>query len=472
MSIDLRDPSCIPLLVQTAKRYGITPSQKINTEFIISGNLDTLVDFRRAFNAAIVSRGARESNGDPSPAATGFVETSPAEQQQEHDRGKGSSVYDFFPPNLFDAHPGLMPECLAIMNKVQQGKIPGVHYVPEEGMVFMDKSSDKNDSITRFQKEYQDIVKKIKFEHIDVPSGCSDAVLKDLVEELDKRFSLIVFSVTNDPSSRTRQVKLISISSRQFEPAKKLLSDRMYMLDEYVIPLGGPLHLTLKKDNIVTEDVDVIVNAANGRLQHGGGVAAAINKASGGAVQQHSDDIMRRKKYHGEFNVGRVVTTRAGGMLKCEHVIHAVGPTSSHHDSEGALKMVIRNILKEAAKLEVRSVAIPAISSGLFGVDKDLVARCILDVLFSYNYPKDAPVLSDIRVVIIDSPTYQCFASYLIQTKKIPSVKKVCSTDRAEARPDRKIDNRPEKLTLEEAGSSADADDVKMEIETIVSKGK
>ena len=462
MSIDLRNPSYIPLLVKTAKHYGVELSQKSYTKFILSGYLDTLVDLRRAFDEAIVSRGVRESNGGPSPAATGFVETSPAEQQQEHDRGKGSSVYDFFPPNQFDAHPGLMPECLAIMNKVPQGKIPGVYYAPEEGMVFMDKSSDKNDSITRFQKEYQNVVKKMKFEHIDVPSGCSDAVLKDLVEELDKKFSLNVFSVTNDPSSRTRKVKLISISSRQFEPAKKLLSDRMYMLDEYVIPLGGPLHLTLKRDNIVTEDVDVIVNAANGRLQHGGGVALAINKASGGAVQQHSDNIMRRRKHRGEFMVGQVVTTRAGGTLKCKHVIHAVGPTSTHRDSEGALKMVIRNILKEAARLEVRSVAI---SSGLYVMDKDLVARCILDVLFSYNYPKNAPVLSDIRVVIIDNPTYQCFASYLIQTKKIPLVKKVCSSAKAEADLEKHLD----KFTLEAARSSADD---KVEIETIVSKGK
>ena len=467
MSIDLRDPSYIPLLVKTAKCYGITPSQKSNTKFIISGNLDRLVDFRREFDEAIVSRGARESKTDP-PLAD--LEASLAEHQDEPGRGKGSS--SLYPPSLYNSHPGLMPECLAIMNKVPQGKIPSVHYVPEEGMVFIDKSGDTNDAIARFSKEYQEVVKKMKMDRIDVPGRLSDAALKDLVEELDKKYSHIVFSVTNDPSSRTRQVKLVSISSRQFEPAKKLLSDRLNMLDEYVIPIGGPLHLTLKKDDIVTEDVEVIVNAANGRLKHGGGVAAAINKASGGAVQQHSDDIMRRKKYHGEFIVGQVVTTRAGGTLKCKHVIHAVGPTSSHHDSEGALKMVIRNILKEAAKLEARSVAIPAISSGLFGVDKDLVARCILDVLFSYNYPKDAPVLSDIRVVIIDSPTYQCFASYLIQSKKIPLVKKVCSTDRAEARPDGKLDNRPDKITLEEAGSSADADDVKMEIETIVSKGR
>ena len=84
---------------------------------------------------------------------------------------------------------------------------------------------------------------------------------------------------------------------------------------------------TIKRGDIVLEEVDAIVNAANDRLQHNGGVAAAIHKASHGRVQEECKRLMTG---NGSVLTGEAVATAARGNLKCKHVIHAVGPSFLH----------------------------------------------------------------------------------------------------------------------------------------------
>ena len=180
--------------------------------------------------------------------------------------------------------------------------------------------------------------------------------------------------------------------------------------------------LTLKRGDIVREKADILVNAANCNLVHGGGLAGALNAASEGELQAHSDTYMNIKRRGREIPAGGVVVTPGGGKLECKFVIHAVGPSGSVHvpaQCERLLKQVIRNTLIAAGKHNATAIVIPAISCGIFGVSKELVAQCIIDTILSFNYTKPAPVLSDIRIVIVDRATHSCFAHYIKQ-KALP----------------------------------------------------
>lgn len=391
------------------------------------------MDFRKAFDRAVL----KSAVGPEGRASTGTEDdtamlAAASETQAAAAVGSTNAAPEpRFPPDRFEAYQGLNPDSLGILDKIPSKKIPGVHYDVVKGVVYIEKGHD--DKITMFQNAYQSIT-KMKVELVDVPADCVEVAVDEVIAELDARYSQCVISFVRD----AQQVRIASVSPHQFDAAKRSLLEQLCPpLPLYTTPLPGPGDrvLTLKKADIVKEEVDAIVNAANNRLQHSGGVAFAINRASGGAVQRHSDAFMKQNKWV-ELAVGSVSPTRAGGALKCRNILHAVGPTSSHHDCKGALKRLVMNILKQAVKVEAKSVAIPAISSGIFGVDKDLVAQCILETLLAYKYQKySGPFICDIRVVIIDQPTYQCFVQCLQRKDLIqpPSLaKKVCSTGKAE----------------------------------------
>ena len=235
--------------------------------------------------------------------------------------------------------------------------------------------------------------------------------------------------VTTPILDPTPEVKTVSTSSRQINQAKKLLADeqakRMVVAatsskptsTTEVILLSNDRKLTLKKEDIVKEDVDMIVNPTNKCLLHAGGVAGALNRASNGQLQKHSSRYVQKK---GEVPVGSVGVTQGGGALKCNRVIHAVGPdrTYSQADCERLLNRVIGEVLKCAERHNATSIAIPAISSGIFGVKKEVVARCVTDAIIAYNFSKPHPCISDIRIVIWDEPTYTPFAQYFEGKRK------------------------------------------------------
>ena len=114
--------------------------------------------------------------------------------------------------------------------------------------------------------------------------------------------------------------------------------------------------------------VDVLVNAANKDLQHGGGIAYHISRAAGYDFDKECDDYIRD---HGPLDVGTCCSTKAG-KLPYHSIIHAVGPMwhSYQHDQKHKclddLKMTILSALKEAARYHYKSIAIPSISSGKY----------------------------------------------------------------------------------------------------------
>jgi O-acetyl-ADP-ribose deacetylase len=130
--------------------------------------------------------------------------------------------------------------------------------------------------------------------------------------------------------------------------------------------------------------VDAIVNAANARLQLGGGVAGAIRTKGGPAIQEECNRI-------GPIKVGEAAIT-GGGNLKASHVIHAVGPMYGEGDDDEKLRNATLNSLKRATEKGLKSIAFPAISTGIFGFPKDRCARIMLKETFEYLKEQKASI--------------------------------------------------------------------------------
>jgi O-acetyl-ADP-ribose deacetylase (regulator of RNase III) len=128
--------------------------------------------------------------------------------------------------------------------------------------------------------------------------------------------------------------------------------------------------LRLVQGDITDRDVDAIVNAANSHLQHGGGVAGAIVRKGGQVIQEESDKI-------GFTPVGTAVITGAG-KLPARFVIHAVGPRMGEGDEDNKLKNAVKSSLMLASEKGLKSISIPAISSGIFGFPKDRCAKILV----------------------------------------------------------------------------------------------
>jgi O-acetyl-ADP-ribose deacetylase len=125
--------------------------------------------------------------------------------------------------------------------------------------------------------------------------------------------------------------------------------------------------LELVEGDITDIEVDAIVNPANEHLQLGAGVAGAIRAKGGASIQEECDRI-------GGTPVGTAVMTGAGN-LKAKQVIHAVGPRQGEGDEDKKLASAVRSALALADRHGLRSIALPAISAGTFGMPIERVAR-------------------------------------------------------------------------------------------------
>src|SRR3954469_4970874 len=128
--------------------------------------------------------------------------------------------------------------------------------------------------------------------------------------------------------------------------------------------------LELLEGDITELDVDAIVNAANEHLQLGTGVAGAIARKGGPSIQEECNRI-------GGTPVGTAVMTGAG-HLKARRVIHAVGPRMGEGDEDKRLAAAVRAALALADRRGMKSVALPALSTGNFGFPIDRAARIML----------------------------------------------------------------------------------------------
>jgi O-acetyl-ADP-ribose deacetylase (regulator of RNase III) len=175
------------------------------------------------------------------------------------------------------------------------------------------------------------------------------------------------------------------------------------VLREKTLP-GGQL-LEIIQGDITAERVDAIVNAANSQLQHGGGVAWAISRAGGPDIQQESDAWVRS---HGPVSHEQPAYT-GGGNLPCRYVIHVVGPVWGAGAEDGKLAAAVTGALQRADELKLNSLALPAISTGIFGFPKQQAAKIILAAIEQYFSKEPDTTLTLVRVVLFDQPTIAAF---------------------------------------------------------------
>ena len=170
------------------------------------------------------------------------------------------------------------------------------------------------------------------------------------------------------------------------------------------------------KGDITDQQVDAIVNAANTRLDHGAGVAGAVIKKGGYGIQKESDNYIRQ---HGLLKDGEVAMTGAG-KLPCKRIIHAVGSMWRKAEQEKckrALRMACLESLAAASGKKFKSIAFPAISSGIYGMPKDICAKIMFDAVKEYVTRRDPSkaTLIDIRFVNIDDLTVKVFKKEFIE---------------------------------------------------------
>lgn len=150
------------------------------------------------------------------------------------------------------------------------------------------------------------------------------------------------------------------------------------------VQIGGST-LELIEGDITTLDTDAIVNAANQYLAHGGGVAGVISRTGGPVIQQESHAWVRQ---HGPVGTGSAAIT-SGGRLKARHVIHAVGPVYDASPGGAArsaelLGSAVQAALGLADEHGLESIALPAISTGIFGYPMAEAARVMLEATIDY----------------------------------------------------------------------------------------
>jgi O-acetyl-ADP-ribose deacetylase (regulator of RNase III) len=161
--------------------------------------------------------------------------------------------------------------------------------------------------------------------------------------------------------------------------------------------------------DITLEDTDVIVNAANSRLDHGGAVALALSNKAGSSMQQVCTDYI---KQNGELNISQVFVSTAGN-LQCKALAHTVGPMyggGTNNDVEySQLVLAVLNCLWAIEKLGFKSIVFPAISTGKFGFPRDACGSLMFRAAkwFFETYPNTC--IEKIRFTVYDDDTLGIF---------------------------------------------------------------
>uniref|UniRef100_A0A8C9QT89 Macro domain-containing protein n=1 Tax=Scleropages formosus TaxID=113540 RepID=A0A8C9QT89_SCLFO len=174
--------------------------------------------------------------------------------------------------------------------------------------------------------------------------------------------------------------------------------------------------IVVGKANLCRVAVDAVVNAANGHLRHTGGLAGALVFAAGPQLQDDSDQYIKK---NGPLRTGQAIAT-AAGQLPCRIIIHAVGPRYRETDNATAVRLLKRAVLENlivAVKNNSSTIAIPAISSGIFGFPLNLCAETIAKTVREHceKPPEGRGTLSKIYLLNHDDKTVQAMTTAVMK---------------------------------------------------------
>ena len=165
--------------------------------------------------------------------------------------------------------------------------------------------------------------------------------------------------------------------------------------------------LELIQADITTLDVDAIVNAANSSLLGGGGVDGAIHRAAG-------PELLAECRTLGGCPTGEAKITK-GYRLKARHVIHTVGPIYSGRPRDAELlASAVRNSLRLADEHRLKSIAFPAISTGVYGYPMEEAAHIILSTIVEHLRGGET-TLDKVIMCLYDQRAYRIFETELRQ---------------------------------------------------------
>ncbi len=168
-------------------------------------------------------------------------------------------------------------------------------------------------------------------------------------------------------------------------------------------------HIVIKQGDITLEDVDAIVNAANPSLLGGGGVDGAIHRAAGPGLLEECRNLGGCR--HGEARI------TGGYNLKARYVIHTPGPV--YHGGRSGEKSVLissyRNSMQLAREYGLKSIAFPAISTGVYGYPKS--EACEVAVTTVIDFMLETGVMIEVRFVLFDKENFDLYNGFLNHLK-------------------------------------------------------
>lgn len=168
--------------------------------------------------------------------------------------------------------------------------------------------------------------------------------------------------------------------------------------------------ISLVRGDITEQAVDAIVNAANSTLMGGGGVDGAIHRRGGPEILEECKRI-RAEKFPEGLPTGKAVAT-TGGRLPATWVIHTVGPVFSEREDRSALLASCHTeALKVADEVDAKTVAFPAISTGVYGYPVERAAPVAIDATRNADTE-----VEEVSFVLFDQATHDTFARALEAT--------------------------------------------------------
>ncbi|XP_062593153.1 protein mono-ADP-ribosyltransferase PARP14-like, partial [Saccostrea cucullata] len=178
----------------------------------------------------------------------------------------------------------------------------------------------------------------------------------------------------------------------------------------------GGVSIKVHSGDLTTLPVDVIVNAANPDLKHHGGLAGVIAKKGGNEIQRECSDHVGR---NGKLSEGDTFCSGAG-KLPCKMIVHACGPTwkGGMNQENGRLKNCVESALEETEAGSYRSIAIPALCTGIFGYPVDKATSVIVKAVKSYLKDKKETSIKEVILCDVKTETVKCFTEALKQEYK------------------------------------------------------
>jgi O-acetyl-ADP-ribose deacetylase (regulator of RNase III) len=163
--------------------------------------------------------------------------------------------------------------------------------------------------------------------------------------------------------------------------------------------LPNGIEIKLIEGDITLSDAEGITNPANAQLIHGGGLAGLLSRKAGPALQDESALWVRD---NGPVSHESPAHTSAG-ELPFKAVIHAVGPVWGSGDEEHKLRAAVMGSLHLSEELKLRSLALPAISTGIFRYPLEEAARVILSAVWDFSQLEGIMTLREIQIVVYGS---------------------------------------------------------------------